>query len=269
MGKPKAPAPPDPAQTAGAQTAQNVSTAVAQQFLNNTNQNTPYGNLTYDQTGSYSMTDPNTGNVYEIPQFTATQNLSEPQQAILNQNQAADLNLATLANDQSAFLNEYMAAPFSYDPTEHTEWAGGLYDNLNSERNSREMESLNNRLAQQGIMPGSEAYDRMASNMYEGQSNARDRFMLDSYNTGLNTAKIERDQPINEISALQSGSQITSPNFVNTNPAQLANVDRAGLEMNAYNQELAAWQQQQQSRQSLMGGLFGLGSSFITAFPMK
>jgi hypothetical protein len=53
MGKssPKSPTPPDPAATAAAQTASNKETAYWNAVLNNVNQVTPYGNLTYKQTG--------------------------------------------------------------------------------------------------------------------------------------------------------------------------------------------------------------------------
>lgn len=46
-----APAAPDPAKTAAAQTATNKETAYWNAVLNNVNQITPYGNLTYTQTG--------------------------------------------------------------------------------------------------------------------------------------------------------------------------------------------------------------------------
>jgi len=53
MGKksPKAPAAPDPVATAAAQTQQNKDTAYWNAVLNNVNQVTPYGTLTYTQTG--------------------------------------------------------------------------------------------------------------------------------------------------------------------------------------------------------------------------
>lgn len=53
-----APKAPDPAQTAAAQTASNKETAYWNAVLNNVNQVTPYGNLTYKQTGggkTYNM----------------------------------------------------------------------------------------------------------------------------------------------------------------------------------------------------------------------
>lgn len=113
MGKAKAPSPPDPQATAAAQTGTNVATATANSVLGNVNQVTPYGSLTYNQTGTYTMTDPTTGKSYQLPRTTATQTLSAAQQKILNQNNAADLNLATLAATQSGKLNDVLSTPFS------------------------------------------------------------------------------------------------------------------------------------------------------------
>src|SRR6187399_471001 len=73
MSKPDPPQPPNPYQTAAAQTGTNVGTGVANAFLNNVNQVTPQGNLSYDVSGNYSWTDPVTGQTYNIPRFTATQ----------------------------------------------------------------------------------------------------------------------------------------------------------------------------------------------------
>ena len=73
MSKPDAPTPPNPVATAAASTSTNVGTAVANAFLNNTNQITPEGELRYDPTGSYTWHDPYTGMDVNIPTFTATQ----------------------------------------------------------------------------------------------------------------------------------------------------------------------------------------------------
>ncbi len=124
MGK-DAPAPPNPQQTAAASTSTNVGTAVANAFLGNVNQVTPDGSLTYDQTGSHQWFDPYTGQSYNIPTFTATQTLSPQQQAIQNQNKGAQLNLATIANNQSGFLKDYLGKPAD------TSNAPGLISNPN------------------------------------------------------------------------------------------------------------------------------------------
>lgn len=263
MAKSKAPAPPDPAQTAGAQTAQNIGTAIAQQNLNNVNQVTPDGSLTYSQTGTYAHTDPNTGRVYDIPQYTATQTLSDAQQGIYDTNKATEANLATLGRDQSARLGTLLGAPVDLS----NEAVEGRLMELGRARLDpaleRRRESLRTSLSTQGIKEGSTAYDRAMARAMEGENDAYNSLMLQGRGQAVQEALTARNQPINEISALMSGSQVSMPQFVGTNPANIANVDRAGLEMSNYNARLANWQQQQANRQSVMGGLFGLGSAAI------
>ncbi|MEO0344593.1 MAG: hypothetical protein AAF198_14265, partial [Pseudomonadota bacterium] len=58
MCKPSIPAPPDPRETAQAQTSANVNTAIANSVLGMVDQVTPYGTLTYERIGGG-----NTGNV--------------------------------------------------------------------------------------------------------------------------------------------------------------------------------------------------------------
>jgi len=86
MGKPEAPTPPNPYQTAAAQTGTNVATGVANAFLNNVNQLTPQGAINYDVTGNYSWKDPSTGQTYNIPRFTSSQTYGIDPNTYLQQN---------------------------------------------------------------------------------------------------------------------------------------------------------------------------------------
>ena len=67
-----------------------------------------------------------------------------------------------------------------------------------------------------------------------------------------------RNQPINEISALLSGSQVSNPGQMSgaTPQAGVGGVDYTGLVNNEYKAKVA-------NQQSMMGGLFGLASSGI------
>ena len=94
---PSAPAAPNPSQVSADQTTSNVNTAVANATLGNTNQVTPYGNLTYTQTGGQQV-----GNNF-VPSYTATQTLSPQEQQIFDQqtglqNQALALGPQVLNN---------------------------------------------------------------------------------------------------------------------------------------------------------------------------
>lgn len=64
MCAPSMPEPPDPKVTAAAQTGTNVSTAQANAALGNVNQVTPYGNLTYTQSGQKFINDETGGQTF-------------------------------------------------------------------------------------------------------------------------------------------------------------------------------------------------------------
>lgn len=264
LGKSKAPAPPDPRQTAGAQTAQNVATAIAQGNLNNVNQVTPDGSLTYNQSGTYQMRDPNTGAMYDIPQYTATQTLSPQQQAIKAQQDRADLGLATIGADQTGRIGSLLGTPvdLSNEATEGRlmELGRSRLDPILADRE----EDLRTSLSNQGVKLGSRAYDRAMTANTQGENDAYNNLLLSGRGQAVQETLTERNQPINEITALLSGSQVTSPNFMNTNPAQLANVDTAGLINQNYQQQVANVNAKNQNKSQIMGGLFGLGAGALS-----
>lgn len=107
-----APEAPDPQETASAQTATNIGTSVANNLMGNVNQVTPDGKLTYTYE-TKQWTDPVSGKVYDLQVPTATQTLSQQQTAIKNQTDAAELNMATLANNQSGKLNDLLGKPIN------------------------------------------------------------------------------------------------------------------------------------------------------------
>jgi len=81
----------------------------------------------------------------------------------------------------------------------------------------------------------------------------------------LNEAYAARQAPINEISALLSGSQINTPNFQVATPDRMATTDVAGIAQNGYQNQMQAYQQKMAQQNALYGGLFGLGSAKILA----
>ncbi len=262
MGK-SSPDPTPPRETSAATTGTNVSTAIANSFMQNMNEITPDGTRTTTQTGTEQITDPYTGQTYDVPTFTNTTTLSDGQQAIKDQQDAASLNLATLGNNQSAFLNDYMGTPFSYSPGEHENWALGLYDQLNGDKIASGREALESNLANRGIRIGSKQYDDAMSSFTSGQQDSRNNFLLDSYGTGMNTALTQRNQPINEITALLSGGQVSQPNFqsgVGVNGIQ--GTDNGAIIGNYDNQKMNAWQQSQAATGGFFSGLGGLFAGF-------
>lgn len=265
MGKKSAPAAPNPKETASASTSTNVGTAVANAYLGNVNQKTPDGSLSYAQTGSYKWSDPYTGKTYDIPTFTATQTLSPQQQAIKGQSDAASLNLGRIANEQTGFLRNYLNKPvdLSNEATEARLMALGRkrLDPLIKQRD----EELRTRLANQGIKAGSDAYSREMTTQNQSENDAYNQLLLTGRQQAVNEALTERNQPLNEISALMSGSQVQQPNYVSANMPTIATTDVAGLINQNYQNQLGAWQQKNAATQNVLGGLFGLGAAGIMA----
>src|SRR4029078_9498463 len=111
--KPDAPTPPNPYQTAAAQTGTNVSTGVANAFLNNVNQNTPQGSLRYDVTGTYDWKDPSTGQSYSIPRFTSTQSLNPTQQGLQNTSDQTKQALGNIGLQQTNRIGGMLSSPFN------------------------------------------------------------------------------------------------------------------------------------------------------------
>ena len=78
----------------------------------------------------------------------------------------------------------------------------------------------------------------------------------------VSEALAQRNQPLNEISALMSGSQVSNPATMGAAPMAtpgVGGVDYSGLVGQKFAADTSAYQ-------SKMGGLFGLGAAGITAF---
>lgn len=301
MGKPKAPEPPDPKETAQAQTGTNLATAQANAALGNVNQITPYGSLTYSTTGQQFISDPNgakwyrgpdgtytqsrpqaapmassqvqrpvgsgnrrgvgvqnnsAGNPafaqptgrggynivsgsslpegweemtgYYVPTYTAEQSLSPGQQAIFDQTQGAQLNLATLAKDQSARLQQLLGTPFTLDGLPAAgvapDLATSYVDDFSVDR-KRVEDALMQRLApsleaqsadaranllNQGLRAGSTAYDRGIDEVNRTATDARLATILAGGEEQSRLADLSRNQAI-------FGNTAKQQNFQNVN----------------------------------------------------
>ena len=109
-----------------------------------------------------------------------------------------------------------------------------------------------------------------ASQLFSLQAGARDR--------AINELMIQRNQPLNELAAMLSGTQLTQPSFL-TPPqptitagdlqgATYANYQGALQQQQMQNQNnLIGDQAQQQTQNALTGGLFGLAGAGIGAYP--
>lgn len=228
-------------------------------MMGNVNEFTPDGRKTIKQTGTFNYTDPYTHQQYNIPQFTSWQQLSGINRKIKNQSDHAKLGLSSLANQQAGFLQDYMGKPFEFDDQKHTQWATDLYNKINGPGMQREQDANRSRLSNMGLSLGSEAYNNEMNRVGDNQNHARDQFMLDSYGQDFATQKALRDQPLNEINALMSGSQISPFSWANPSMPRIPTTDNAGIIGNYDQQRMQA----AQANGASLGGLFsGIGSLF-------
>lgn len=230
---------------------------------------TPDGRLSYSQSGTYRWNDPTTGQSYEIPQWTATQELSPQQQAIKNQSDAAELNLATLGQQQSGRLQGLLSQPVSLDnaTTEARLMELGR-QRLDPVLRERE-DASRTRLANMGLGMGSEAYNREMRRVSEAENDAYNQLLLQGRGQAVQERLTERNQPINEITALLSGSQVSQPNFVNTPGMNMPTTDYAGIMQQNYANRANAAGQRSQAMGGLFGGLLGAGANLGSAWLLR
>lgn len=259
----KAPTPPDPVKTAQAQAGVNLSTAVTQQNLNMVDQSNPWGSVDYSQNGSTRFKD-SFGNWVEVPTFTQTTTLSPEQQAIFDKSQAAQTNLAGIAEAQSGRVADALSDPFEFNNQDAADWAFDMGSSRIAPQQARNEAALRSRLVNAGVRPGTAAWDAEMSRMTNANTDQWNQLALTGRSQAFAEDLATRNQPLNEMTALLSGSQVSNPAQMSGAAPQVGvgGVDYAGMVQDNYAAKNA-------NHQALMGGLFGLagkGMSFIPGF---
>ena len=287
MGKPQAPAPPDYKGAAQAQGQANKEAAFQSAVLSNPNINTPYGSQTVDYLPDMRP--------------IINQTLSPEEQAIFNQQEAAKLGLSQTANQQQQAIGNLLATPFSFggQPQQGLDLSGVAKMPVNAGTTgqeaimarlapelARQRTSTETQLINQGLRPGGEAYNNAIDALGRQENDLRTQAALQGLNLDIganqqgfnqalqqgqfgNTALQQalaqalglRSQPINEITALMSGSQVSNPAFpqyqgANVQAAPLFNATQADADF-----AMQRYQQQVAQRNSLRGGLLGLAAA--------
>jgi len=258
---------PDPAATAAAQAAANKEAVREQAVVNQIDQVTPYGSMTYS------------GEIGQ-PGRTVTQTLAPEQQAILDLNNQAATKYGQTANNQLDAVQGTLSQPLDLStlgaaPVANEGYRNQVADSLYSRVNpqlDRDREILQTQLANQGIQIGSEAYQdavgdfdrsrndmRLAIDAQAGNEMQR-QFGLEAATRDRATNELiqQRTQPLNELASMLTGSQVQSPSFVNTPQAPALPADIMGATYGSYNGQLNAYNAQQQASAARSQGLYSL-----------
>ena len=293
MGKdaPSPPPAPDYVGAAQAQGVANIDAARATAKLGNPNVYSPYGTQTVTYEG-------------DVP--TVTQSLSPESQKILEAQNATKLGLANLGSQGISTAQNVMGTPFQFGgPSVQTslDTSGIAKMPVNAGTTGQEAimsrlepslaknrVSTETQLINQGLRPGTEAYDNAIRLLGQQENDARTQAVLQGLNLDIgsnaqgfnqalqggqfgNTAQQQalaqaiqqRQLPLNEITALMSGSQIQNPSFgayqgANVQAAPIAN---ATAQTGQYNQNI--YNQQVGSANAQNAGLFSFGGQAVRA----
>ena len=297
MGKdaPSPPPPPDYVGAAKQQGIENLEAARATAKLGNPNVYSPYGNQTVTYEG-------------DVP--TVTQTLTPQAQETLNAQQRVQTSLANLGQQGVETAQNVMGTPFQFGgPSVQTALDTSQIAKMPVNAGTTGQEAIMSRLEpslarnrvstetqliNQGLRPGSEAYNNAINLLGQQENDARTQAVLQGLNLDIgsnaqgfnqalqsgqfgNTAQQQalaqaiqgRQMPLNEITALMSGSQIQNPTF---NPYQGTNVQAAPIAnataqegqfaQNTYNQQVA-------SANAQNAGMFSLGGAGIMGYGLS
>jgi len=267
FGSPTQAAIPDYTGAAQATASGNLDAARAATAANRVNQVTPYGSLNYAVTGK----DP-----YGNPTWTATTALSPDQQELYNYDIASSKGLGALQNKGLGYVSNMIDKPFSTSMLPQTGInAGEKYEDAIMRRLqptlAQEQKSFDAQMANQGIPVGSEAYEN-ARRSFDARQN--DRLVgaitggmqtgMQARGQGFQEQAYMRNEPINTLNAVRSGSQVTTPNsFYVSAPQQAttAGADYMSAAQATGNANIANTNAQNAYQNALMSGFFKLGSA--------
>jgi hypothetical protein len=223
-----------------------IKAGVAQNELNQVNQRTPTGSLTYKTVGH---------NKDGTPIVRAITALRPEQQALLNTQTATNTAGATTAgNIIGANAGQWAAGP-DMDETGITKALMGWGHEYLDPGFEHDAVAQDAKLANQGIMPGSEAYDNAVKARGRTRNDAYTQLLLQGQGQAQSAAEAKYMDPLRAISTLSSGAQ-PSVNFAQTPQAGVQAPDYAA----AANNEYAA---KKSNSDALLNGLFKIPTTLL------
>jgi len=262
---PSAPAAPNYTAAAQATAEGNLDAARAATAANRVNQVTPYGRLDYSVTGQ----DP-----YGNPTWTATQSLSPEQQRLLDVQNQISGSLGQVANKGVSYVENMLNTPFDtsalpstgFNPSQS--YQDAYMQRLNPQI-TQNREQLQQQLANKGIDIGSTAYDRAMQTQAQRENDLLLGATTQGFGVGqqarqsaLQEQAYLRNEPLNTLSAVRTGSQVTGPQFVNSaQQATTGGADILGASQMGYNAQMGDFNARQAAQQNFNQGLMSLGGA--------
>jgi len=258
----------------------NKDAALKQRALNMVDQYTPQGSVKYSPTGTSTE---------GIPGFQVTKSFSPEQQGLYDTSTAlsqkyGDIGTAQLAQVQGALSTPFSTSSLGTAPTIDSNVRATTLTNMLARlqpQMNQDKAALETSLANQGFVTGTQGYNdamdqynRQVNDLYLGADIGAGSEMANQYNLqstvrdkAINELLMQRNQPMNELSALMSGSQPTNPSFVPTPQGSVGAPDYMGAALASANSQNAAnqntYSQQMGSYNNNLSGLYGLGGAAL------
>jgi hypothetical protein len=207
------------------------------------------------------------GGTISVPRYSATTTLSEAGQRLKGLNDQTEFNLATIGRDQSAKIGALLGTNVNLSNDAVESRLLELGSKRLDPQFARDEEATRTRLANSGIQQGSDAWLAEMNRLDQAKNDARNQLVLTGRGQAIQEILTERNQPLNEISALLNGAQVSQPNFINTPQTQMAGTDYTGAVRDSYNAQMQAHNSKVSSQNAMMGGLFGLAGSVAKVIP--
>lgn len=279
--KPDAPDPPDYAAAAKKEGEANVQAAIAQALLAQRGQVTPFGTLSYNQTGTARVPGVGAQPGFNIPTYSSTTNLTPEGNQLVQSDLRRRILLAGLATDLTGQASDALGDPLDFGglPADYSQAAADATYNrekryLDPQWEQGE-EAERTRLANSGFVdPRSEGYGRAISNFFANRDRAygaaRERAVGTGSTEGLTARKqaiaellAKRSQPLAELSSVTGGAAPPIPQFDATTGQAIQGTQfldaasaRGAADQAGYAQDVAAYN-------NMVSGLFGLGGAAI------
>lgn len=267
-----APPPPDYVGAAQETAKGNLEAARVATQANRVNQYTPYGSLIYSR-------DPNA----ETPDmgWSATTTLSPEQKQLLDIQNQTSIGMGNLQNQGLDYVKNMISQPFDtsqlaqtgINPSEN--YSDAIMRRLQPQL-QMETKSFDQKMANSGIPVGSEAYMN-AKRQFDMTQN--DRLVaaqtggidvgLRANQQGFGQLGYMRNEPVNTLNAIRSGSQVTNPTFQSVpQQATTQGPDILGATQAGYNAQLGASNASNAASAANTGGLYQLGGTALMAGAM-
>lgn len=238
-----------------------------------------YGNVINPMT----MTAPNYADFMTQPDpdsgWTATQTLSPAQQQLLDYQNQTSMGLGRLAGQGLGYVEEMLKTPFDTSALPSTGFnPSQSYQDAYMQRLAPQIQQgqqqLQQQLANKGIDIGSEAYDRAMMQQAQRENDLLLGATTQGFGVGqqarqsaLQEQAYLRNEPLNTLSAVRTGSQVTGPQFVNSaQQATTQGPDLLGAAQMTNNAQMGAYNAQQAGQNSMTQGLMGLAGAGMMAF---